>query len=68
MKRTHIAAPVSVHAKSSDSESFASHALWVVNHNENCAWIVDSRATCHICHVEKCFTALYHIKEPTDVV
>jgi len=36
-----------------------------LNCNENCAWTVDSGATCHICHVEKCFTALYQIKEPS---
>ena len=56
-KRTHKAAPVYVHAKSSDSESFgliASHAISVLNHNENWAWIVDSGTTCHkliMCHV-----------------
>ena len=70
-KKTHKAAPVSVHAKSSDSESsglIASHALSALSQNEKCAWIVDSGATCHMCHDKKSFTALYQIKEPIDVV
>ena len=49
-KKTHKAAPVSTHAKSSDSESsglIASHALSALSPNEKCAWIVDSGATCH---------------------
>ena len=70
-KKTHKAAPVSAHAKSSDSESsglIASHALSALSQNEKCAWIVDSGTTCHMCHDKKSFIALYQIKEPIDVV
>ena len=70
-KKTHKAAPVSTHTKSSDSESsgfIASHALSALRPDENCAWIVDSGATCHTCHDEKSFLALYQIREPVDVV
>ena len=70
-KKTHKAAPVSTHAKSSDSEGsglIANHALSALSPNEKCAWIVDSGATCHMCHDEKSFSALYQTREPIDVV
>jgi len=48
-KRTHKAAPVSTCPKVHESSGLiASHALSVLSHNENCAWIVDSGATCHV--------------------
>ena len=70
-KKNHKAAPVSAHIRSSDSESsglIASHALSALGPNENCAWIVDSGATCHMCHDEKSFLALYQLKKPIDVI
>ena len=60
-KKTHKAAPVSVHAKSSDSERsglIASHALSALSQNEKCAWIVDSGATCHMYHDEEFYSLL----------
>ena len=58
---------VSTHTKSCDSESsgfIASHVLSALRPNEKCARIVDSGATCHMCHDEKSFSALYQIREP----
>ena len=55
----------------SDSESsglIASHALTVVSPNEHGVWIVDSGATCHMCHDNKMFTTLYQLEKPIDVM
>ena len=55
----------------SDSENtglIASHALSVLSPNEQCIWIIDSGATCHMCHDDKLFTTLYHIEDPIDVM
>ena len=62
---------VSTHTKSSDSESsgfIASHALSALRSDEIFAWIVDSGGTCHMCHDEKSFSALYQIREPLNVI
>ena len=55
----------------SDSESaglVVSHALSVSSSCERNTWIVDSGATCHMCHDRKLFTALHHLKDPLEVV
>ena len=55
----------------SDSENtglIASHALSVLSPNDQCVWIMDSGATCHMCHDDKLFTTLYHIEDPIDVM
>ena len=68
-KKTQKATPA--HTRSSDSESsgfIASHALSALSPNEKYAWIVDSGATCHMCHNKNSFSALYELKEPIDVV
>ena len=57
--------------ESSDSESselIASHALSVSSSNEQCAWIIDSGATCHMCQDSMLFTTLYQLQDPIDVV
>ena len=57
--------------ESSDSESnglIAGHALSVSSSNEQCAWIVDSGATCHMCQDIMSFTTLYQLEDPIDVV
>ena len=46
----------------------ACHTLSALSLNETYAWIVDSGATCHMCHNKKIFSALYELKEPIDVV
>ena len=55
----------------SDSENtglIASHALSVLSPNKQCIWIMDSGATCHMCHDDKLFTTLYHIEDSIDVM
>ena len=56
---------------SSDSESaglIANHALSASSSSEQNTWIIDSGATCHMCHDSKLFTDLHHLKDPLDVV
>ena len=55
----------------SNSESsglIASNALSAVSPNEQCVWIVDSGATCHMCHDDKIFITLNQIEEPIEVM
>ena len=55
----------------SDSESaglVVSHALSASSSCERKTGIVDSGATCHMCHDRKLFTALHHLKDPLEVV
>ena len=64
---------VSVMQASSDSESsvlisIADQALSVSSENEQCAWIIDSGATSHICRDKKAFTTLYQLQDPIDMV
>ena len=55
----------------SDSENtglIASHALSVLSPNEQCIWIMDSGATCHMCHNDKLFSTLHNVAGPIDVI
>ena len=57
----------------SDSESsvlisVADQALSTSSPNEQCAWIVDSGATSHMCRDKKSFSVLYQLEDPIDVV
>ena len=57
--------------ESSGSESsglIVSHALSVSSSSDQCAWIVDSGATCHMCRDSKSFTTLHQLEDPIDVV
>ena len=57
--------------KDSDSRSsglIASHALSVSSSSEQGTWVVDSGATCHMCHDSKWFTTLNQLQDPVDVV
>ena len=56
----------------SDSEksvliSISDHAL-SASSNEQCTWIIDSGATCHMCHDRKSFTTLYQLQEAINVM
>ena len=46
------------------------HALSadVVNKPTDTDWIVDSGATCHICHDRSLFTELENLKKPLDII
>ena len=58
-------------SNSSDSESaglVVSHALSASSSSEHNTWIVDSGATCHMCHDRELFTELSHLKDPLEVV
>ena len=58
-------------SSSSDSETaglIVSHALSASSSSEQNTWIVDSGATCHMCHDCKLFTDLHHLKDPLEVV
>lgn len=46
---------------------FASHALSATSSKEQCAWIVDSGATCHMCRDKKSFATLKQLEEPIDI-
>ena len=48
--------------------SIANQALSVSSPNEQCAWIVDSGATSHMCRDSKLFTTLYQLEDSIDVV
>lgn len=66
-------AAVSAVKEDSDSESsvlisVADQALSVSSPNEQCAWIVDSGATSHMCRDKKSFSVLYQLEDPIDVV
>ena len=68
-EKVHKATTVTT-CEESDSESsglIARHALAVVSSNEEHAWIVDSGATCHMCHTKRMFTTHYQIEKPIDV-
>ena len=57
--------------ENSDSESsglIASHALSASSSNEQSIWIIDTGATCHMCHDSKLFTTLHQLEDPIDVV
>ena len=45
----------------SDSDSIADHVLSASSLNEQCTWIIDSGATCRMCHDSKSFTTLYQL-------
>ena len=69
-KKSQQANPTTTH-EGSDSESsglIASHALSVQSSKEQCVWVVDSGATCHMCHDVKLFTTLCQIEEPIEVM
>ena len=68
-EKSHKATTVTT-CEESDSESsglIASHALAVVSSTEDYTWIVDSGATCHMCHTKRMFNTLYQIEKPIDV-
>ena len=68
-EKSHKATTVTT-CEESHSESsglIASHVLAVVSSNEDYTWIVDSGATCHMCHTKRIFTSLYHIEKPIDI-
>ena len=72
-KTAHQKEAASVTRASSDSEgsvliSIADHALSASSKDEQCAWIIDSGATSHMCRDKKVFTALYQLQDPIDVV
>ena len=55
----------------SDSENtglIASHVLSVLSLNEQCIWIMDLMATCHMCHNDKLFSTLHNVADPIDVM
>ena len=64
-------ATTTVMQENSDSESpglVVTHALSVLNSNEQCAWIIDLGATCHMCQNSKSFTTLHQLGNPINVM
>lgn len=56
--------------ENSDSESsglIAHHVLSVSSLNEQCTWIIDLGATCHMCQNSKSFTTLCQLEDPINV-
>ena len=69
-EKSHKAAATTVQ-ENSDSESsglIANHTSSVSNLSDQCAWIMDSGAICHMCRDEKSFISLYQLEDPIDVV
>ena len=58
-KRTQKVGPVQIRSSHSKGSGFiASHALSALSPHEKYVWIVDSGATCHMCHNKKSFFQL----------
>ena len=61
------------HSDNTDSDEVGlvvQHALSadVVNKPTDTDWIVDSGATCHVCHDRSLFTELENLKKPLDII
>ena len=74
-KTKHKVNSVNTRGQSDDTESDEvglgiQHALSadVVNKPTDTDWIVDSGATCHVCHDRSLFTELENLKKPLDII
>ena len=68
--KANMATPRMQERSSSDSESaglVVSHALSASSSREHNTWIVDSGATCHMCHDRNLFTDIKSLKDPLEV-
>ena len=74
-KTKHTVNSVNTRGQSDDTDSdevglVFQHVLSadVANKQADTEWIIDSGATCHVCHDRSLFTELQNLKQPLDII